>query len=303
MKKSSTILNTFLLGLGLLLSAQLVQAKEVKQTFKGLTLNANLVMAEGKSFKDGMALLTHGTLTHSGRSTYANIQKLLAERGISSIAPNLSLGINDRHGEYDCSVPHRHLHEDALDEIGFWVDWLKKQGTDSLTLMGHSRGGNQTAWFSVERDDPIIKDIILIAPQTWRYQSEKADYQKKYNQSIDPVFAKAEKLVKAGKGETLIKDINFIYCKHTDATANSIVSYYKNEPKMDTPTLLKKATKPTLVIIGTEDKVVSDLSEKMAAVKNPQVHVAVIDGANHHFRDFFAEDLADQATDFIQAHQ
>lgn len=303
MKKSSPILHTFLLGLSLLLSAQLVHAKEIKQTFNGLTLNANLVMADGKSFQDGMVLLTHGTLTHSGRSTYSAIQKFLAERGISSIAPNLSLGVNDRHGEYDCSVPHRHLHEDALDEIGFWVDWLKKQGTDSLTLMGHSRGGNQTAWFSVERDEPVIKDVILIAPQTWSYQSEKAEYQKKYNQSIDPIFAKAEKLVKAGKGETLIKDINFIYCKHTDATANAIVSYYKNEPKMDTPTLLKKAIKPTLVIIGTEDKVVSDLSEKMAAVKNPQVHVAVIDGANHHFRDFFAEDLADQATDFIQAHQ
>ncbi len=282
------------------LTAQAAESKEIKQKYNDLTVNANLLMADGKSYQDGMVLLTHGTLTHAGRSTYANLQQLLADRGISSLAINLSLGLDDRHGEYDCKTPHRHRHEDAVGEIGFWLNWLKKQGANDITLMGHSRGGNQTAWFSVEQDDPAVKRVVLIAPATWNYDAEKADYKKKYGQSIEPILAKAEKLVAEGKGDTLIKNINFIYCKDTSATANAVVSYYKNEPRMDTPTLLKDAKKPTLVVIGSADTVVTDLEEKMNGVESEQVTVTVVDGAGHFFRDFFAEDLADNAAEFIK---
>ncbi|MGC9386857.1 MAG: alpha/beta hydrolase [Hydrogenovibrio sp.] len=291
----------FGLTLGLLaLGVQAGDSQKIQQKMNGQTLNAYLVMADGKSYQDKMVLLTHGTLTHAQRSTYTNIQNLLAERGISSLSINLSLGISDRSGEYDCPTPHRHQHEDAMDEIGFWLTWLKKQGAHDITLMGHSRGGNQTAWFSVEQDDPAVKGVILIAPATWNYDAEKAGYQKKYGQDIEPILAKAKKLVAEGKGDTLIKNINFIYCKDTSATANAVVSYYKNEPRMDTPTLLKDAKKPTLVVIGSADDVVADLEEKMNGVSNEQVTVTIIDGADHFFRDFFAEDLADSAAAFIE---
>jgi hypothetical protein len=74
------------------LTAHAAESKEIKQKYKDLTVNANLLMADGKSYQDGIVLLTHGTLTHAGRSTYANLQQLLADRGISSLAINLSLG-------------------------------------------------------------------------------------------------------------------------------------------------------------------------------------------------------------------
>ena len=63
-----------------------VQAEEIKQKFAGLTVNAELMMADGKTFKDDFVLITHGTLTHKGRSTYSGLQSLLAEEhGISSL--------------------------------------------------------------------------------------------------------------------------------------------------------------------------------------------------------------------------
>lgn len=282
------------------LSTQTVQAKEVKSTYNGLTVNANVVLAEGKTLADEVVLFTHGTTTHNGRETYKSIQKLLAENGISSVAPNLSLDVNDRHGEVDCTTLQSHTHDDAMAEIDFWVKWLAGQGAKSITLMGHSRGGNQTAWYSIEHDSDLIKNIILIAPQTWSNAAEHSDYEKKYHLALQPLLTSAEKLVKAGKGDTVLKNINFIYCKDTNATAEAFVSYYRKDERMDTPTLLKKSTKPTLVIIGSADTVVADLTEKMATVNNPLVSSYIIEDSDHFFLDLFAEELVEQAVTFIQ---
>lgn len=291
---------TFLSALLMSLFTVSAQAKEIKETFNGLTVNANVVMAEGKTLADEVVLFTHGTLTHNGREPYTAIQELLAENGISSIAPNLSLGINDRHGEYDCNSFHTHKHDDAMSEIDFWMNWLKDQGTKAVTLMAHSRGGNQTAWYSVENDSDMIKNVVLIAPQTWSKEAEHKGYQKSYNLPLEPILKSAEKLVKAGKGDTKLENINFIYCKDTNVTAEAFVSYYRADERMDTPTLLKKAVKPTLVIIGSADKVVADLADKMAKVDNDKVSQYVVEDSDHFFLDLFTEELVESAVEFIR---
>ncbi len=277
-----------------------VQAQEIKERFNDLTVNAKLVLAEGKTLKDEVVLLTHGTLTHNGRETYQSIQTLLAENGISSLAPNLSLNINDRHGEYDCNQLHTHQHEDAMLEIDFWVKWLQSQGTTNLTLMGHSRGGNQTAWYSVEQDSDIIKKVVLIAPQTWSHAAEQADYKKRYGTDIAPLLNRASEWVKQGKGHKKLENIDFIYCKDTQVSAQAFVSYYGNEPRMDTPTLLEQAVKPTLVIIGSADQVVADLTAKMKKVNNKQVSSYIIEDSDHFFLDLFAEELVEVVVEFMQ---
>ena len=275
-------------------------AEEVKAKYNGLTVNANVVLAEGKSLADDVVLFTHGTTTHNGRETYKSIQELLAESGVSSVAPNLSLDVNDRHGEVDCTKPQSHQHHDAMKEIDFWVKWIAAKGAESVTLMGHSRGGNQTAWYSVEHDSALIKNVVLVAPQTWSKEAEFKDYEKKYNQPLQPLLDKAQKMVKAGKGETQMKNINFIYCKDTSATAEAFVSYYQPDERMDTPTLLKNAVKPTMVFIGSEDKVVADLAEKMEGVNNSNVNSYIVEDSDHFFLDLFAEELVEEAVSFIQ---
>ena len=276
------------------------QAEEIKQTYNGLTVNANVVLAEGKTLADDVVLFTHGTTTHNGRETYKSIQTLLAENGISSVAPNLSYDQNDRHGEIDCTKPQTHTHDDAMLEIDFWAKWLAEQGAKSITLMGHSRGGNQTAWYSVEHDSDLIKNVVLVAPQTWSDAAEHSDYEQRYHVPLQPILASAEKLLQAGKGDTLLKNINFVYCKDTNATAEAFVSYYRNDERMDTPTLLKKATKPTLVIIGSADTVAANLTEKMTTVNNPLVSSYIIEDSDHFFLDLFSEELVEQAVAFIR---
>lgn len=300
MKKTFTFFTSLLLSIPIMVTAFSVQAAEINEVKGDLTLNANLVMADGKGYGDPIVLLTHGTLTHKDRSTYAQLQKNLEGLGVSSLAINLSLGINDRHGEYDCALPHTHKHTDALNEIDFWLGWLKKNGAKRVTLMGHSRGGNQTAWYAAERDNDLIKNVVLIAPATGEQQSAK-NYEKKYGKSMAPILAKAKNLVSEGKGDTMMKDIDFIYCAKAQVTARAFVDYYEVKPQFDTPTVLESIKKPTLVIMGSADTAVPDLPGKIKVLADAgKIKTLTLEDADHFFLDFANEDLATAAAEFIE---
>lgn len=295
MKKLSALLFASLLSV-----SGLASAEDVKQTYQGKTLNANLVYADGKNYGDKVVLLLHGTLTHNSRSTYADLQNNLAKEGITSLSMNLSLGLNDRRGEYDCATPHTHKHTDAIAEVGVWMDWLKQQGVKKVSVMGHSRGGNQIAWYVSEKDSDAINKVILLAPATGEQQSGK-EYQEKYGKPLNSVLKTAKEMVKAGKGKELMKDTDFIYCEKSQVTAEAFVDYYDVKPKFDTPTVLKSIKKPTLVIVGSEDTVVPELPKRLEAIKGQKnVTITTIDGGDHFFVDLANEDVAAAVAKFIK---
>jgi len=276
-------------------------AKEVKLTHEGLTLNANFTTADGKKISDGVILITHGTLAHNGMEVIKAMQSLLAERGWNSLAINLSLGLDSRYGMYDCSVPHKHLHTDALDEIGVWLNWLKSKGAGEVVLMGHSRGGNQTAWFAAERPDAAIVKVVLLAPQTWNEEAAKESYNKRFGASAAAILARAEKLVAQGKGNHMLDKIGFIYCKDASTTAAAFVSYNKPDLRMHTPALLAKISVPVLVVAAANDKVVKGLVKAVEPLADDQkITLKIIDEANHYFLDFASEDAADRIDEFLQ---
>lgn len=269
------------------------EVKEVKQTIsqhgQNLSVNANLVLADGKSVADGMVLLTHGTLTHKERSTYAALQQNLADKGMSSLAMNLSLGLDNRHGEYDCAVPHKHLHTDALQEIDVWLNWLKAQGASNVTLIGHSRGGNQVAWFMADKDSDLIQKVVLIAP-AFEGPKDKSG-----------MLAKAKQMQVKGQGSAMLEKIDFIYCKGASASADAVVSYYQDAPGFHTIELLKSANKPTLVAIGSNDDVVEGLAEAIEPLTSEdKIQVVTVEDADHFFLDFANEDLASAIVEFIE---
>ena len=280
-------------------SACEVYAEEVKLQQDDLTLNANLEKA-GDWPAAPTVLITHGTLSHNKSEIMAALQELFLQNDVSSLAINLGLGLNDRHGPYDCNTPHDHRHEDAIDEIGTWLDWLEKQGVKQVVLMGHSRGGNQTAWFAAEHDDSVIRKLILVAPQTWNMEHEAQGYENNYGKPLAAILGNAESLVAAGKPATAIEHTDFIYCKDTTVSAEAVVSYYADDPRKDTPYLLAKIKKPTLVFAGSEDQTVKGLDEKLAPLAEAgDIELVVIDGADHFFRDLYVEDLVDIAVEFI----
>lgn len=276
-------------------------AKEVQLERDGLTLNANLELAEGKTLSDGLVLMTHGTLAHGGMEIMASLQDVLKESGYNSLSINLSLGQSDRRGMYDCAARHMHKHTDALDEIGAWLDWAKGEGAGDIVLLGHSRGGNQTAWYAAEREMTGVKGVVLVAPGTWDAQREYAGYAARYGTELQPLLEKAGKLVEQGKGDTVLEQVDFVYCEATEVTAASFLNYYEDDARKDTPTLLPRIEVPVLVIAGSEDTVVQELPEKVEPLADGEkISFVMIDGAEHFFRDLYTYDIVESVETFIE---
>jgi pimeloyl-ACP methyl ester carboxylesterase len=135
---------------------------------------------------------------------------------------------------------------------------------------------------------------VLVAPATWDEGRTAESYAKRFNQPLEPLLAQARSLVEAGKGDELIGPIGFIYCEDTSASARAILSYYSEDPDMDTPRLLAAIKVPVLVIAGSEDDTIVGLVEKTEPqADGDRISLSVIDGADHFFRDLYAEEVAD----------
>lgn len=269
-------------------------AKEVFIDHKGLTLSANLNLSGNKKLEDGLILLLHGTLAHNNMETIKNLAIVLNERGFNTISINLALGINKRKGMYDCNIPHRHKHLDALNEISAWLKWLSSKNAQNIILLGHSRGGNQVTRFAAEIKNTSIKKLILLAPATWNKGSAEITFEKNHNRPLEKILAKAENLIRKGKGKEVMPGIGILSCPKADVTAASFASYYRPDPRLDTPSILMELNTPTLIIAGGKDIIVRDLIKKVKKLTNgPTLQLAVIDDANHFFLDLFAEDIAD----------
>jgi pimeloyl-ACP methyl ester carboxylesterase len=277
----------------LLLTSQPLFAQEVTTEYENLTLNAQMQLAEGSTLSDGVILITHGTLAHNKMELIETLQSLLSDSGFNSLAINLSLGLSNRHGMYDCQVPHQHKHTDALNEIDTWISWLKAQGAQHLVLMGHSRGGNQTAWYA-DNNPAKIKAQVLLAPATWTEQGESSNYQQRYSQSLATILARAEKA-----DNNWLDSTDFIYCANSKVKAESFLNYYHPDKRFNTPYILSSINVPTLVISGSEDKTVSDLPKMMSQISNSQVKHSIIEGADHYFRDLYADEVVELLADFL----
>jgi pimeloyl-ACP methyl ester carboxylesterase len=287
-------MKTLLTSCLLLFISHAVVAETVQLKQGELTLNANLVKVED-NWPDGPVLLmTHGTLAHGKMEIMAGLQSMLRERGFSSLAITLGLDIDDRQGMYDCKQPHKHLHTDAVTEIGLWHAWLKEQGVSQVALLGHSRGGNQTARYAATTPDATITHVFLVAPQTWSEDYQDQDYQKRYNKPLAPLLKQAQQMVSAGQGKQIMNPVDFIYCEATQATAEAFVSYYQADPKMDTPNLIPEISYPLIVFAGSLDDTVKNLiPAAQARVDGEKSQLLVIEGADHFFRDLYSEDIAD----------
>ncbi len=88
----------------------LAQAEEVTNAYNKLTLNANLELAEGKTLQNGVVLIVHGLLAHNKMEIVETTQQALLENGLNSLAINLGLGIDNRHGFYDCNNTVKDTH-------------------------------------------------------------------------------------------------------------------------------------------------------------------------------------------------
>ncbi|WP_343802147.1 alpha/beta hydrolase [Marinobacterium maritimum] len=290
------MLRSLLTCLLLLVLPAFAQGATVTSQLNGITLNAEFKQGEGTP--DTTVLITHGTLAHNGMELVVALQDALVEAGLNSLAINLSLGIDNRTGAYPCSTPHTHRHQDAIDEIGHWVEWLDQHGQNQILLLGHSRGGNQTAWYvdSARALPTAVRAQVLLAPMTWNVSREAEHYKSRYGHSLERVLEQARQTT-----QSLLQPVDMLYCTQTAASPSSLLSYYADDSRLHTPNLLKTTRLPTLVIAGSSDTTAPDLITAMAAVDNTQVQLHVLDGADHFFRDLYTYDVVDLIVTLLES--
>lgn len=292
-KSKSLLVTSLLVGS---MSCANAYAEKIELEHNGMTLNANLELAEDKTLADGVLMLTHGTLAHNEMEIISTLQDLMVDYGVSTLSINLSYGIDNRASAmYDCSVPAQHTMQQASAEMQAWQSWLDSQGAGDRWIMGHSRGGNQTAQFAAQNADKI-KGQILLAPATWNYETTLEGYAKRYAQPVEPLLEQAKSL----EPKAIMDGVSIVYCENSGASAEAMLSYYGNYPEYDTPTVLSNTTIPSLVIAGSLDTVVPDLPEKMESINRDNIEFVIIEDADHFFLDLFADEVADYAIDFIE---
>jgi pimeloyl-ACP methyl ester carboxylesterase len=287
------------MGMLILLASVSLQAEEVTQQYRGLTLNANLELADGKALEDGVVLILHGGMAHNRMEIIEESQQALLDNDQSSLAINLSLGIDNRHGFYDCSWPFRHILDSSLDELDAWVAWLREKGVDRTVIMAHSFGANQAMVYVVERKHPAVTHLVLLAPNT--NTDPKPQYEARYGEIFDENLERVQKQIDAGKGNELIDNLDFSYCPQASVSANSFYSYNRlNNKFRQFPLYLSKIPIPTLIVTGTRDELQPNIKRDVTPfVDGSRIRLAVVENAGHFFRDFNIEEAVETAVEFI----
>lgn len=299
-KRQFLLLILFVIFISLIILKE-VHAEDVTLPYQGLTLNANLELAQDTDLQKGVVLIVHGVMGHNGMEVIKTAQQSLLENGQSSLAINISLGINNRRGFYDCNVPHRHSHEDAVNEIAVWVNWLRQRDVKKITLMAHSQGANQVMVYAAEKNTPEVTRLIFLAPFT--IDDSKELLGARYGNDIDQVLSQAMAAVKAGKGDHIMENTDFQICPQSRVSAKSYISYYGEEGRFrNFPAYLPRIKVPTLITTGTHDERQPDIARHVRPyVDGRLIQLQVIQGADHFFRDFNIEEAMEKAVRFIQA--
>jgi len=268
-----------------------VHAGEVDLRHGDLTLLGDFVEVEDSTAP--VALITHGTLAHKDMELVETLQDALAERGISSLAHTLSLGIDRREGMADCAMDHTHRDEDADDEIAAWIDWLATEGHQNPLLIGHSRGGKQVARMAAGRDD--LSAVVLLAPATTRSARRSRDgYAARFGDSIDVALAKA----RVAGDDDLIDVPGLLYCSDTKASGAAILSYYGGIAT-GADTYVADITAPVLIILAQKDETLPEAPATYVPLRRDGLDVVLVEDADHMFLDFFADDAADLIEGFV----
>ena len=272
-------------------------AEPVSVAHRGVDLHGELVIADGTTLADGVVLMLHGTLASHRMEIMQTLQAALADRGLSSLAVSLSLDAPDRDGMRDCALPHRHRHEDAVAELATWRAWLAAEGAGPVTLLGHSRGGNQAARFALTGTADLAA-LVLVAPATSVRERTLAEFEARHGVTLESWLARA----RAAAPGDLLEAAPFLYCGPSSVSAESFISYHDDDPADDTPSLLDAIAVPTLVIAGSEDTTVDDVPERTRPHVDEDTQLVVVQGADHFFLDFYAEDAADAVAAFVEEH-
>lgn len=280
-------------------------ADAISEEYRGLKLNAELRLASGKALEDGVVLMIPSPLGHHRMEIIVSVQDVLYEKGISTLAPSLSLGNDNRRWYIDCSKVIHFTSESIFDEIDFWIDWLRERGVNKITLLGHSASANYTTMYIARRPRPEVSGLILLAPATLAYGPQGIKrYENRFKVSLSEVLARADRYIAEGKGAVpMAEPTDYYFCPAAKVTADAFVSKYRDMGSQDFPTLWGTMSTPTLLVIGTGDKRSPQIvDEAQRAMDHGRVNVVTIENGGHFFKGLYTDKVVEAMVNFIASY-
>ena len=92
------------------------------------------------------------------------ISNELESNGYTVLAPTMSLNINNRQSGASCDAVHTHTMETDVEEINWWMNWLRSKHKQDIIVIGHSTGSLQLAIALSGKPPAYIRKAILTAP-------------------------------------------------------------------------------------------------------------------------------------------
>lgn len=232
-------------------------------------------------------LILHGFLQTNKFPTVSRLATALNESGYSVLTPTLSLGINKRNKSLACEAIHTHNMKSDTQEISLWVNWLNSQTGKPVNLIGHSAGSLTLINFlHLPAKAPVDKTILISLSYFGEglFSNETMeDAQRAY--------------IDTKNGFNPLGTYAISFCKVYPTRALDFLSYYEfNRDKV--AKLVSKYAENVSVIIGTDD-LRADKNWRMYLKEN-DINVISIDGANHFFDQSHEFELFDKVESLLE---
>lgn len=245
----------------------------LQQGAQALRLNGDWRVPESTDFsRAGAVLWIHGAKgTLEMQYPVQDQLQRWVKAGVPVLAITLSHGIDDRREPVDCDKPQRDTLELSFREMAAWLDWLRGNGVRKMVIAGHSLGGQRVLLFVAHNPESALRGVIAIAPA-------------KGQPKPPPVLEQAEKLVRAGQGDTLMRG-PAPGCPVASVAASSLLSHYGQQPDKDIRKAIAAIKVPVLVVAGAQDGVARDLPDYLQPLIGPHLTLREVESADHFYRD------------------
>ena len=247
-------------------------------------ISATASYIQGETSKPTV-LLIHGFLSTRNHATLKNLNLAIADEGYSTLAPTLSLDIDQRNQSLPCEAIHTHTMQTDVQEIESWVNWLHSQGHKKIILLGHSFGSLHMLVY-LKKGNPAINYAIASS----LIDLEHAIGTQKVNSQLN----KARQAIKANNNT--LQEYKISYCNKFVSTPRSFASYAEwNKEKI--LSLLSGIATPVHIIMGGSDKRMD--KSWPSTLKKQGKKLSIIDSANHFFSNEFEFELHDKVLEIL----
>ena len=251
---------------------------------KKITATASYI--RGETSKPAI-LMIHGFLSTRNHATLKNLSIAIADEGFTTLAPTLSLGIDQRKQSLACEAIHTHTLQTDIREIERWITWLHSKGHKNIILLGHSFGSLHMLVYLQDKN-PAINYAIA----TSLIDLEHAVGTQKVHTQLE----QAKGAIKSGNHA--LQEYKISYCKQFVSTPASFVSYAEWD-KDRILRLLSDITIPVHIIMGSSDKRM-DKNWPSTLIKQGS-KLSIISGANHFFSNEYEFELHDKVLEILNS--